>query len=132
MAEPVIRGMAELKETLAKLGPGGLRAAAKALYQEALIESKESQRRTPVDTGALRASHVVTRPTIEGQDATVSIQVGGPAAPYAITVHERLDVDHPVGQAKFLESVINESRPYMAERILKRLDPPQEWPGIVP
>lgn len=94
---------------------------ARALYEEALIEQKESMRRTPVDTGALRASHMTTKPRISGQDVSVTIEVGGPAAPYAIPVHERLDVDHPVGQAKFLESTLNESRPYFAARIAKRI-----------
>jgi hypothetical protein len=50
------------------------------------------------------------------------IVAGGPAAPYAIYVHEDLEAIHPVGQAKFIESVLLESRPFMAARIAKRID----------
>ena len=106
-------------ERLAKAMPNEL---ARALYEEALIEQKESMRRTPVDTGALRASHVTTKPVINGRDIRVSIEIGGPAAPYGVIVHEDLEADHPVGQAKFLESTINESRPYFAARIAKRIE----------
>jgi hypothetical protein len=47
---------------------------------------------------------------------------GGASVLYAIFVHENLENFHPIGQAKFLESVINESRSYMAARIAARLD----------
>lgn len=95
---------------------------ARAVYAEALVEQKESMRRTPVESGALRASHEVTKPKIDGRDISVTIKVGGPAAPYALYVHENLEADHPVGQAKFLESTLNESKPYLPARIAKRID----------
>ena len=47
---------------------------------------------------------------------------GGPAAGYAIYVHEDLGAFHPVGDAKFMESVLNESRPFLAKRIAARVD----------
>jgi hypothetical protein len=40
----------------------------------------------------------------------------------AIVQHERIDFFHKVGQAKYLESVLNESRPYMGARIARRVD----------
>jgi hypothetical protein len=107
---------------------------ARALYEEALIEMKESMRRTPVDTGALRASHETLPPVISGRDISVTIQVGGPAVRYAIAVHEHLsehsppswiaagDVEFHVGGPKFLESTILESKPFMAARIAKRIE----------
>jgi hypothetical protein len=98
------------------------REAARALYEEAQVEAKESMKRTPVLTGALRASHEVSKPEVGGREIRVTISVGGPAAPYALFVHENLDAYHPVGQAKFLESTLNESRPYMAERVARRID----------
>jgi len=94
--------------------------ALRALYEEALIEEKESRQRTPVDTGALRASHVTT-PQMNGRDISVKIEVGGPATPYAFVVHEKLGVFHPVGQAKFLESTIRESRPFIPARVARRM-----------
>lgn len=92
-----------------------------ALYQEALIEMKESMARTPVDTGALRASHVVVGPNFKGKSVECAIQVGGSSIDYAWYVHENLEAHHEVGQAKFLESTLLESRPYMADRVARRL-----------
>ncbi len=94
----------------------------RALYEEAQIEKNESMRRTPVDTGALRASHEVSAPVIAGHDISVTISVGGASAPYAIYVHENLEALHPTGQAKFLESTILESKPYLARRIAARIN----------
>lgn len=95
--------------------------AATALYQEAEIEMTEAKKRTPVDTGALRSSGFVEPPVASGDEISVRLGFGGPAAPYAIIVHEDLSALHPVGQAKFLESTILESAPYMAARVAKRL-----------
>ncbi len=92
-----------------------------ALYAEALVETKESMARTPVLTGALRASHVTNEPVIDGADISVKIEVGGPAAPYAWDVHEDVERYHRNGQAKFLESTVVESAPFMLERVSKRL-----------
>lgn len=95
---------------------------ARAMYEEALIEMKESMERTPVLTGALRGSHVTQLPKIEGDTISVTIEVGGPSAPYALYVHEDMDAYHKVGQAKFLESVIMESAKDMPRRIASRVD----------
>lgn len=95
---------------------------ARALYQEMEIEATESKRRTPVDTGALRSSIHVDEPIVKGRDISVSMVAGGPAAPYAVQVHEDLDAYHPVGQAKFIESTLNEARPFLAQRIAKRIE----------
>lgn len=115
-------GTAQMTAKLNALAARFPQRVARALYQEALVELKEMKRRTPVDTGALRASEEVEEPTISGRDIAVRVTAGGPSAPYALIVHERLDVDHPVGQAKFMESVIHESQPYMAQRIATRLE----------
>jgi hypothetical protein len=95
--------------------------AAAALYQEALVVQKESMKRTPVDTGALRDSHQTSLPKWQGQNLEVTIQVGGPAAGYAVIVHEDMEAVHKVGEAKFLERTIQESEPHMLERIAKRM-----------
>ena len=97
----------------------------RALYQETSIELTEVKRRTPVDKGALRASERLEGPLRTGPNESIIymlILAGGPAAPYAIYVHEDLEAIHPVGQAKFIESVLLESRPYMAARVAKRID----------
>lgn len=93
----------------------------RVLYLETEIEVKEVKRRTPVDDGHLRGSVHQEGPTRQGNKIGTTIVAGGVAAPYAIYVHEDLEAFHPVGQAKFIESVIMESRPFMAERLARRL-----------
>lgn len=73
---------------------------------------EESQRLVPVDTGALAASGKVTRE--DGPSAVISYgqsdgagRDGRDTADYAIPVHERMDVSHPIGQAKFLEAALH-------------------------
>lgn len=95
---------------------------AAALYQEAQIEMTESKRRVPVDQGVLRASGFVSPPERRGRTITVTLSYGGAADHYAIIQHENLDFHHPNGgQAKFLESVLNESRSTMAARVAARI-----------
>jgi hypothetical protein len=115
-------GRAELERRLLQIASEAPQEVARALYAEAQIEANESKRRTPVDTGSLRASHEVQRPQVNGRDISVDITVGGPAAPYAIVVHEDLEADHPVGRARFLASTLEESAPHMAQRLSKRID----------
>jgi hypothetical protein len=93
-----------------------------ALYQETQIELTEVKKRTPVDTGNLRASEHVEGPIRDGRTIYTLIVAGGPSAPYAIFVHEDPDAFHKVGQWKFIESVIMESAPHMAARVAKRID----------
>lgn len=93
----------------------------KALYQETQIELTEVKRRTPVDTGELRASEYIRGPFQEGRKITIMIVAGGPSAPYAIYVHEDPTAFHKVGQWKYLESVIMESRQFMGRRVARRV-----------
>lgn len=117
-----VTGLDKVQQRLARLAQQIPNEVARALYEEAQIERTESMRRTPVDTGALRASHHVTTPRISGREISVTIEVGGSAAPYAVKVHEDLEAFHRVGGAKFLESTIMESAPFLARRIAKRID----------
>lgn len=101
---------------------------ASGLYVEGGIEMTESKRRCPVDItedaphpGQLRASGRVSRPERRGRQISVTLSYGGPAIDYAIHVHENPDAFHPVGQWKYLESVINESEPHMAGRLARRI-----------
>ena len=74
------------------------------LYQDAeevMTESKE--RYVPVLTGALRASGHVGQPKANGSRVSVELGFGGPAVGYAEYVHEDLNAQHAVGQAKYLE-----------------------------
>lgn len=109
---------------VAKLGQISSRfpdVVGRALYQEAQIEMTEAKRRTPVDTGTLRASGHVQDPDYSGKTIAVTLAFGGAAETYAIIVHEDLEAFHHTGQAKFLESTLKESQPYMAARVAKRI-----------
>jgi hypothetical protein len=62
----------------------------------------------PVDTGFLAASGTAERAELNGH--VVSVLLGFNAS-YAAAVHERLDVHHEQGQAKFLETAIRNMAP---------------------
>jgi hypothetical protein len=119
-AELELKGLDRLQARLAAYANEIPAICEDALREEAEIEKTESMQRTPVDTGALRGSHTVETRR-RGNDISATIGVGGPAAPYAFWVHENEDVFHPVGQAKFLESTILESKPYLASRLAARI-----------
>lgn len=121
-APSVYRGADKAIEQLKKLQAFTPNAFAAALYQEAQIELTEIKRVTPVDTGALRASLILIGPTREGRRIFVTIAAGGPSAPYAFIVHEDLEAFHANGQAKYIEQPLAESRPYLADRIAKRIE----------
>lgn len=70
---------------------------------------------TPVDTGTLRSTGVVLY-KIKAASIVATVVFGGPAAPYALAVHERLDIHHTTGQAKFLETAFEQARPRIMER----------------
>lgn len=113
------RGLEAMEARLTTLGERFGPAAGAALRAEAEIEMTEAKRRTPVRTGVLRNSGTVTGPDAEG---TVVMSFGGAAEAYAIEIHENLEMFHPRGgQAKFLESVVLESAPYLAQRVAERL-----------
>jgi hypothetical protein len=61
-------------------------------------------RRTPADTGYLRASRYVRRPVVVGTRFEVEIGFG---APYAIFVHE-IDKPYVVGEWKFLANAVTD------------------------
>ena len=79
-------------------------AARAAIYQKGLQIDGDAARMTPVNVGILRASHYVAPPTRGG-----IVEVGF-GTDYAVPVHERTEVSHPVGEAKFLEKAVNKHR----------------------
>lgn len=105
----------------------------RALYIETEIEATEVKKRTPVWNpdnpvpkghvpGSLRASVHVVGPVQAGGRIYTLIVAGGTAAPYALYVHEDLEAFHKTGQAKYIESVLLESRPYLAARVAARVE----------
>jgi hypothetical protein len=98
---------ATIERRFAALTPSPVGRAMRSVGEVWMTEAK---RRTPVDTGTLRSSGVVIGPEVRGPDQIVRLVFGGPAAPYAAAVHERLEAHHDVGQAKYLESVVVERK----------------------
>ena len=78
-----------------------------ALLQSAEIVKDESQALCPVATGTLRDS-ALTGSEVSGD---VMNAAAGYTASYALYVHERLDVTHVNGEAKFLESAVKQYEP---------------------
>lgn len=113
------RNLSQFNQALARLDARVLPAAAGALYREAERIMTVSKGRTPVRTGALRASSFVELPVILGRTITVTMGAGGPSAPYATFVHEMVQLHHTVGEAKFLEKSIREALLGMDERLAR-------------
>ena len=97
-----------------------------ALRRVGEIDMTEAKQRTPVKTGALRASGTVWGPMQDGGDLVVVMGFGvvpSVSVAYAVEVHENLEAHHPRGgQAKFLESVVLESAPYLAQRVAEQIE----------
>lgn len=95
---------------------------AMAMVEEAMKIKEVSQSRTPVDRGWLRDDQAVLKPEIHGNEVTVRIGVGGRAEKYCVYVHEMTWLYHKIGQAKFLESAVNDAAPGYGKRIAERID----------
>ena len=94
-----------------------------ALYEEALIMMRNSQRRVPVDTGVLRASGIVMPPIQRGKTSIVELGYGGAASAYAMRQHETEDYKHKSGKTwKYLENPVRERIPQLETSLAKRLN----------
>jgi hypothetical protein len=105
-----------------------------AVRAEYGIELREAQERCPVDVsadaehpGALKSSAKLTVYS-EGGKVKAVLSFGGTnemwpdvIVTYEVIVHEDLEAHHEVGQAKYLESTLNESAPFMLDRIAARM-----------
>lgn len=111
-----------IERRIALINKTAERALMAWIYEEAeaiMTDSKEHY--VPVDTGALKGSGFVEKPTLNGTAIRVALGYGGPATGYALVVHERLGVHHPVGSAKYLEIPILNAKPSMGQRGAARL-----------
>lgn len=76
----------------------------------------ESVKLTPIDTGELRSRSYIHGPLYDQNNQQYSMIVGYerniPAENlYAVSVHERVEIRHKVGQAKFLETALKTKMP---------------------
>lgn len=105
-------------KALGKISHEAEGAAAAALYAEGFALDADMVPRIPVDFGLLRGSHYVAPPTYSGGAIVVEVGVG---TEYAVFVHERTELRHPTGEAKFLERAIAARAPGMATRLAKAI-----------
>ncbi len=115
----VIEGLVETEENILREIQKIWYRVADAFYQEALRIMEIAKSRTPVRSGALRDSGIVFPPEISQNEIRITMSFGGDSITYAIVVHERLDVVHVIGQAKFLESVMLEEMGSILPNILR-------------
>lgn len=104
-----IHGAKVLAARLKGLGVAWPKAVEKALFQETKALEAVAIDRTPREFGPLRASYE-TATKRERNKITATIFVGGPSAPYAAAVHERVEVFHEIGGPLFLKSTLDEVR----------------------
>jgi len=97
----------------------------RAQFAETEVEAVECQKRAPFLEGDLFDSIRAVGYERKGRSIQTAIVAGEPgsgAEEYALQQHEDLELIHPVGGPKFIEGPLNESAPYMTERIGKRID----------
>jgi hypothetical protein len=83
-----VKGIRELEQNLRQMAKAAPEASARAVYvwaEEVMAKSKEL---VPVDSGTLRGTGHVDLPVIGPTEVSVRLGYGGPAAPYALAVHE--------------------------------------------
>ena len=98
------KGFDNLDKVFKELAADANISLAAALFASAQDVANKADNLVPVDEGILKASQSITPPRAMSKNPTARITYGGPAAPYAVVQHERLDYDHPKGgQAKYLE-----------------------------
>lgn len=99
---------------LAALAPSSAAIALNEVAEETMTDSKEH---TPVEFGVLKGSgHVFQHATPARMEAKLAY-----GTEYAIYVHERTELRHEVGEAKFLENALNRTSSTIAKRITSKM-----------
>lgn len=108
----------EFQRGLATASERARAAARQALLEVANQTIGDSHQLCPVDTGALQSSATVG--DLKESANSMSVEIGHNVN-YAAAVHERLDVHHGHGQAKFLETAMRENAPKLTPHLAKKL-----------
>jgi hypothetical protein len=117
-----LEGDIELRNVLEAAREKSPLAVAQAIWEEANLIFAKSQVLVPVDTGVLRGSGGVSAPQKGTTGYFVDIFYGGPAADYALYVHEIIGNYHkPPTQAKYLEQPFMEALPQIQNNISRRI-----------
>lgn len=110
-----VTGIDRVTERLTALAREYPAAAAQALNEIAEATMTVAKERTPVDTGVLRGSGKVSAHATAA-DPSATLTYG---TEYAAAVHENLRARHTVGEAKFLESAVNDAARTLGEDVAK-------------
>lgn len=116
---PKLRGMNNVERNLRRLAKAYPVAAVAGLFKEEHRTIANAVERTPKDKGLLRASHHADEPVIKGN--VIQGRIGFDKG-YAVYVHERTELHHPIGEAKFLENAKNEEQPGMPGRVARDIE----------
>ena len=111
----VISGIDRVLANLNRSIVGVKSRSRQGLQAAALVVLGASKALTPVDTGNLRAGTYTK--LIGGMDRP-GAEIGYTAS-YAVFVHERTELHHPVGQSKFLETALKQKAKQVLEIIRK-------------
>jgi len=98
-----VTGDEEVRRGLRRMSKAFPAAAAKALWTEGIALDAEMVQRIPVDTGRLRSTHYAAPPERDARGLHVEVGVG---TAYALPVHERTEVAHVTGEAKYLANAL--------------------------
>lgn len=91
-------------------------AAAAAVYQETIQVYTESIKQVPVEYGRLRSSASVLAPkNVDNPECVITY-----GTEYAIFVHERTDLRHTNGKAKYLSDPVHAASAGWSDRIAQR------------
>lgn len=112
-----VTGGVEAANDLMALARKSPKAMERAFYKFGNEEMKEAKQLTPVEHGTLRDSGTVDEPVWQGTNLVMELGFGGAAQDYAFAVHEDMEAFHEQGQAKFLETPLNQSAEYFDQRI---------------
>ncbi len=116
MIDVKVTGLNEAIASLKKLGVDFLPNVAKVYDRHLPAISEDSATHTPVgETGNLKASNRALPAVIQAGEVKATVKAGNDDAWYVHIVHERLDVKHPNGEAKFLENAVNRGNPALEE-----------------
>jgi|SRR5579864_2376944 len=112
-------GLDEMKARLTQAATSAHAQLRTAVETEANRLLEEAKARVPVESGTLRDSGTVTM-TETGTKVTATIAFD---TPYATYIHEDLELQHEHGgQAKYLESVLNEEVGNVADNLAEKID----------
>jgi len=117
-----LEGAQELRNMLEVSGRDAGKIVGQVILEEANMIFAKAMILTPIDTGALRGSGGVSAPMNMPSGIGVDIFFGGPAAPYALYVHEILGNYHNAPtQAKYLEQPFMERLPAIQANMARRI-----------